>query len=128
MITKYLYTRLAYIALVFAAILTACAPTALKPSDLARINPGGQIQMLNGDTLDSLAPEAIAINAVLTGQRGAFALINEAKELVVFLTPAGKCPSGGTFYFTAFVSTARVNLLDARWQLQALGIESGKIQ
>ena len=91
--------------------------------DTARIALDGRITKQPGQSYDSLTPEAIAISAVLTAQRGAFALVNDAEHLAVFLTPAGKNGTGATYYLYAIVNTSRTCLVNANWVLDELGID-----
>jgi hypothetical protein len=126
--THNIYTRTLMIFLLFALLFSACGEAKPALTDIARINDDGSVELVGGGTLDRIAPEAIAINAVLTIQRGAFALINEGQHIAVFIAPGGQTANGTNFYFSAFINTSRVALVDARRQLQMLGIDSAKIQ
>ena len=133
MITTQLRTRYAFYSILLLFVYTSCDRTPARQTeaatlDLARIALDGQVTMSNGRGLDSITPEAIAINAVMTGQRGAFALLNEGRHLAIFIAPGGQAPGGATWFISATVNTSRVALVDTRRQLQLMGIDSAKIQ
>lgn len=131
--TQYYRIRIIITTIILALVITSCnAPGAQATTtalyDTARIAVDGRITMQPGQSFDSLAVDAVAINAVLTAQRGAFALVNDAQHLAVFLTPAGKNGNNATYYLYAVVNTSRTCLVNANWVLDELGIDRQKLQ
>jgi hypothetical protein len=134
MVTQYYKTRLVMVALLFALLLSGCGPTLGAQATVnavyeqARIATNGTLTLENGASYGDITPDVIAVNAVLTAQPGAYALINNAQNLAIFISPAGTNAQGVTYYLYGVINTSRTCLVDAERALVGLGIDSSKLR
>jgi len=131
--TQFYKTRLVMVALLFALLFSGCAPdtrtqaTMAAVYEQARIATNGTVTLENGTSYGDIIPDVIAVNAVLTAQPGAYALINDAQNLAIFISPAGKNAQGVQYYLYGVINTSRTCLVDAQRALVGLGIDSSKL-
>lgn len=103
--TQYYKTRMVMVALLFALLLSACADNAPR------------------ETMQAVKEQAEDAGFVVPP--GAYALLNEAQQVVIFLAPVGT--EAGTYYLAAIVDTQHVYLYqDAAAKFNEWGLQ-GKI-
>lgn len=133
--TQFYKTRLVMVALLFALLLLGCVTPDRKTQatvnavyEQARIATNGTFTLENGASYADITPDVIAVNAVLTTQPGAYALINNAQNLAIFISPAGTNAQGVTYYLYGVINTSRTCLVDAERALVGLGIDSSRLR
>jgi hypothetical protein len=137
--TQFYRTRIMIIVIIFsllsgcrAKIDTKATQQAVYTSGMiaAKIDPetGRVIMMDTSDSLSSIAPDMIAISAVITAQRGAFMLFNDCQHLAIFISPAGQAAGKVQYYLYTFVDTSRNAILSANRMMSELGIDADDIK
>jgi hypothetical protein len=123
------------VALLFALLFSGCtAPDRHTQATMdavyeqARIATNGTVTLENGASYTDITASAVAVNAVLTAQPGAYALYNDAQHLAVFLSPAGTNAQGVQYYLYGVINTSRTCIVDAQRILTGLGIDSSKLR
>lgn len=128
-----IYTKTLMIFCLFALLLSSCTNSGARATTVAlyeqaRIATNGTLTLENGASYADITPDVLAVNAVLTAQPGAYALINSAQNLAIFIAPAGANAQGVQYYLYSVINTTRTCLVDAERALVGLGIDSSKLR
>jgi hypothetical protein len=130
-----IYPRTIFIFLFLFTLLTSCK---VKNSDVTKVrdqaatlaaDQKAALDLVGDRTLQEAAPALWAIDqASVVMAPGAFMLLNQNREIAIFIAQGGLAPNGSPYTFVGVIDTAHNCIVDATRQFSLLNVDLSNVK